>query len=296
VGQGLSGTMDIQTIRPLDLRGRQIAVNLRGERNSNGTMVPGVASLPPARDSASPTSTSLPTNTIGVALGYARLDAATQLKQFQIWDFAGMDQQWIDWGARVAGDLPRATNGGASALMPMGMEATAATKRNKRDGLMAVLEYKPNKDLHSRLDLYYSKFDTREVGRKFMTQTWAMWDGADRSPVINNAKTTEVGLNTIITSGTFSQMPTVLQNFETKRKDDIKAAGLEHHLQGRQAVDGRAGRQHVQGRARRDLLRELHRALRQWRLDAGHRTTSTCRRQPVWPPSCLRRTSPAPPA
>jgi iron complex outermembrane receptor protein len=223
-GQGLSGTMDIQTIRPLDLSGRQIAVNLRGERNSNGTMVPGVAPSTGSRFSISYVD-QFADRTIGVALGYARLDAATQLKQFQLWDFAGMDQQWIDWGARVGGDLPRATNGGASALMPMGMEATAATKRNKRDGLMAVLEYKPNKDLNSRLDLYYSKFDTREVGRKFMTQTWAMWDGAERSPVINNAKTTEVGQNTIITSGTFSQMPTVLQNFETKRKDDIKAAG-----------------------------------------------------------------------
>jgi iron complex outermembrane receptor protein len=256
-------------------------------------MVPGVAPSTGSRFSISYVD-QFADRTIGVALGYARLDAATQLKQFQLWDFAGMDQQWIDWGARVAGDLPRATNGGASALMPMGMEATAATKRNKRDGLMAVLEYKPNKDLNSRLDLYYSKFDTREVGRKFMTQTWAMWDGAERSPVMSNAKTTEVGLNTIITSGTFSQMPTVLQNFETKRKDDIKAAGLEHHLQGRQAVDGRAGRQHV---ARTCVTRPTTRTSpRPTPMAPGRwaRTTSTCRRQPVWPPSCRRRTSPAP--
>ena len=220
-GQGLSGTMDVQTIRPLDLSGRQIAVNLRGERNSNGTMVPGVANPTGSRFSISYVD-QFADRTIGVALGYARLDAATQLKQFQIWDFGG---SFTDWGAPLTPGLPKATNGDGYALMPMGMEATASTKRNKRDGLMAVLEYKPNKDLHSRLDLYYSKFDTREVGRKFMTQTWALWDGAERSPIMSNARTTEVGLNTIVTSGTFSQMPSVLQNFETKRKDDIKAAG-----------------------------------------------------------------------
>ena len=93
-GQGLSGTMDVQTIRPLDLSGRQIAVNLRGERNSNGTMVPGVANPTGSRFSISYVD-QFADRTIGVALGYARLDAATQLKQFQIWDFGG---SFTDWG------------------------------------------------------------------------------------------------------------------------------------------------------------------------------------------------------
>ncbi len=220
-GQGLSGTVDVQTIRPLDTRGRQIAVNLRGERNSNGTMVPGVANATGSRFSLSFVD-QFADNTVGVALGYARLDNATQLKQYQIWDFGG---SFADWGAPVTPGLPRATNGGGYALMPMGMEATAATKRNTRDAFMAVLEYKPNKDLNSRLDLFYSKFDTREVGRKFMTQTWALWDGAARSPIMSNAQTTEAGQNTIVTSGTLSQMPAVLQNFSTQRKDDISALG-----------------------------------------------------------------------
>jgi TonB-dependent receptor len=220
-GQGLSGTVDVRTLNPLDTRGRQLAVNLRGERNSNGTMVPGVADPLGKRFSISYVD-QFADNTIGVALGYARLDNATQLKQYQLWDFGG---SFADWGAPVTPGLPLAKNGGGYALMPMGLEATASTKRNTRDGFMAVLEYKPNKDLHSQLDLYYSKFDTHEVGRKFMVQTWALWDGATRSPILNNAKTTEVGQNTIVTSGTFSQMPSVLQNFDTKRKDDISALG-----------------------------------------------------------------------
>ncbi|KAG9555042.1 hypothetical protein KCV01_g22374, partial [Aureobasidium melanogenum] len=38
IGQGLSGTVDLHTIRPLDLPKRAIAANLRGETTSNGNL------------------------------------------------------------------------------------------------------------------------------------------------------------------------------------------------------------------------------------------------------------------
>jgi len=44
IGQGISGTVDMRTVRPLDFRGRQLAFNLRGEVNSNGQLAQGGAS------------------------------------------------------------------------------------------------------------------------------------------------------------------------------------------------------------------------------------------------------------
>src|SRR6185312_11348517 len=41
VGQGLSGTVDLHTIKPLDLPGRVITANLRGEHTTNGDLNPG---------------------------------------------------------------------------------------------------------------------------------------------------------------------------------------------------------------------------------------------------------------
>jgi iron complex outermembrane receptor protein len=38
--QGLSGTVNMQTVRPLDLRERKVSVNVRGESNSNGAQIP----------------------------------------------------------------------------------------------------------------------------------------------------------------------------------------------------------------------------------------------------------------
>ncbi|UUZ47248.1 hypothetical protein LP420_27880 [Massilia sp. B-10] len=38
VGQGLSGTIDLQTVRPLSFGKRTVAMNVRGERNSLGNI------------------------------------------------------------------------------------------------------------------------------------------------------------------------------------------------------------------------------------------------------------------
>ncbi|MGO4470184.1 TonB-dependent receptor plug domain-containing protein, partial [Pseudoduganella sp. RAF53_2] len=38
VGQGLSGTLDLQTVRPLNFGKRTVALNVRGEKNSLGTI------------------------------------------------------------------------------------------------------------------------------------------------------------------------------------------------------------------------------------------------------------------
>jgi TonB-dependent receptor len=219
VGQGLAGTVDLRTVNPLSFGGRQIAVNARGETNSNGEGIAGVASQYGKRFSASYIDQSAD-KSVGWALGFAHLDTPTQVRQSQMWDWAAPAN---DWGSGTVVGLPNATNGGL-ALMPMGMEVTASSKNNKRDGLMGVLEFKPNKDLHSQVDLYYSKFDAADQGFKFETSNWGLWNGPNM-PFLTNAKTTDVGLNTFVTSGTMNNSQTVLQSFNSSRTDEIKSLG-----------------------------------------------------------------------
>ena len=83
IGQGLSGTVDLRSRRPLDSRGREVAVNLRGETNSNGNLVPGVANPLGTRFSVSYVD-QFANNTVGVALGFARLNSATQVKRTEL--------------------------------------------------------------------------------------------------------------------------------------------------------------------------------------------------------------------
>lgn len=228
IGQGLSGTVDLRARRPLDTRGREVAVNVRGERNSNGILVPDVVSPTGSRVSLSYVD-QFADNTIGVALGYARLNVGSQVKQTELVTYGDFSPYGLPVNGNAKSAYPYAGGSIGNSMLPMFWTATSSSKKNTRDGLMAVLEYKPNKDLHSTLDLYYSKFDTHEVGGKFLSSMFATWGGGV-SPNLSNIGTTQVGQNTFTSSATADQMPVTTGNFDTKRKDTIAAVGWNTEL------------------------------------------------------------------
>ncbi len=236
IGQGLSGTVDLMARRPLDTRGREIAINVRGETNSLKTQVPGVASPTGNRFSLSYVN-QFADNTIGVALGFAHLQSTTQARVLELDQYG----DYTPYGVPIAGTVPSliqapsVTWGPVSqAMLPMFWTGSQYTKKNTRDGLMAVLEYKPNKDLRSQLDLYYSKFDTHEVGGKLTSNMFASWGQffgpAGSLNTLSNVGTTQVGQNTYATSATASALPTTTTNWDTRRRDEISAIGWNTSL------------------------------------------------------------------
>ena len=235
IGQGLSGTVDLMSRRPLDSRGREFALNVRGETNSLNTQVPGVASPTGKRFSLSYLN-QFADNTIGVAVGFARLESTTQVRISELDQYG----DYTPYGVPINGTVPSlfqapsVTWGPTSqAMLPMFWTGSQYTKKNTRDGLMAVLEYKPNKDLSSKLDLYYSKFDTHEVGGKLTSNMFASWGqlfGLGVQNTLSNVGTTQVGQNTYATTATASALPTTTTNWDTKRTDTIKALGWNTSL------------------------------------------------------------------
>lgn len=223
IGQGLSGTVDIRSLRPLSVRGRQTSMNARFERNSNGNLVDGVSGATGMRLSASYVDQFLG-NTLGVAVGFARLDAPTQVKQTELVEFG----DYTPYGLPLSGNAPSKVGNG-QAMLPMFWTATSSTKKNVRDGLMATLEYKPNADLRSMVDLYYSKFKTHEVGGKFAQSLFGNWS-AGITPAMSNVGTTQIGDNTYATSASISQLVTNVGNYDTRRTDDILALGWNTEL------------------------------------------------------------------
>jgi len=223
VGQGLSGTVNIQTLRPLSLGSRQVVVSLRGERNSNGTMVPGVTGATGMRFSASYVD-QFANRTIGVAVGFARLDSPSQTKQTELVEYG----DYTPYGLPLTGNAPSKVGTG-QALLPMYWSAQSATKKNLRDGLMAVVEYKPSDDLHSQVDLYYSKFKTHEVAGKWQQSLFGNWS-AGITPAMSNVTTQQIGNNTFATGATISQLVANVGSMDTRRTDDIVALGWNTSL------------------------------------------------------------------
>ena len=223
LGQGISGTVDLRTIRPLDVANRTVALNARAEHNSLGDLSHGNGGTGAngARVSASYID-QFADHTVGVALGYAHLDSPGQELHYKAWGFQTDDncvQHQTDWGCTpVQGQSP------GSAYYMSGFEATVFSRREKRDGLMGVLEYKPNKDLHSTVDLYYSKFKQTEVMSGLMGSIGDGW--GTPSSVFSNLGTTQVGDGSLVTSGSTTMVPNmVVRNDSNKRDDTLKAIG-----------------------------------------------------------------------
>jgi iron complex outermembrane receptor protein len=214
IGQGLSGTLNMQTVRPLDVHGRQAAINARGNWNSNGQLNADTTDKG-GRFSASYVNQYLD-NTLGVALGYAYLNTPNQEKHYKSW-------WWADQGVWGSAGHLQGTPAGSVALQ--GFEAGAASTQQIRQGLMSVIEYKPTEDLTTMVDLYYSNFNQTENRRTLMSD-FAPWNGT----VVTNATTTPYEGNVMWTGGNLSGVKPVDLSTLNKRHDGIFSAGWNTQL------------------------------------------------------------------
>ncbi len=202
VGQGLAGTVDLRTVRPLDFPEATGAINFRGEHNSLGPLNPGYTAYG-YRFSASYID-QFADNTLGVAIGYARLDSP------------GQAERWEAWG------YPSDNADAPGSYLLGGSKSQSSSTDNVRDGLMAVIEYKPNDFYSSIVDIYYSKFEKSETLR-FMETGLAWGAGTTLSnPVIEGGA---------VVSGTFSGVRPVLRNDRNTQDDDIFAIGWRNEFQ-----------------------------------------------------------------
>ena len=217
IGQGLSGTIDLKTIRPLDVAGRQVSMNVRGETNSNGTLNANT-STKGNRLSISYVD-QFANKTVGVALGYAHLDTPTQELHYKAWGFNKYgDPCRADWGCGGVTGVPVGTT------YLSGYEAEAVSRSQQRDGVMGVLEFKPNKDLHSTVDLFYSKFAQKETMRGLMGGFGDNWNGVPGS-AFSNTTTTNVDSGPLITKATIANNVMVVRNDLNTRDDELKSIG-----------------------------------------------------------------------
>ncbi|WP_229412731.1 TonB-dependent receptor [Massilia sp. Root335] len=262
LGQGLSGTVDLNTVRPLAFRERTFALNIRGEHNSLGDLNHGYGgtSANGKRFSISYID-QFAHRTIGLAVGFAHLDAPGQQHGYQAWGWQ-TDSNCIahqtDWGCRpIAGTSP------GNAYYLSGFQAESISRNDTRNGLMASLEYKPGTDLHSSLDLYYSKFKNVEVMRGLMGSLGDGWGYPGST--FSNVGTTDAGGQPVVTSVTSNFVTNgVVRNDYNTRDDALKSAGWN--------IDKRIG----EWRATADLsYSSANRAESQFETYAGATTSPT---------------------
>lgn len=208
VGQGLSGTVDLQTIRPLDAGGRTIAVNYRKQRLGVGSIAEGEGD----RFSLSYVDQFFDRK-LGIALGYARLD-----------ETGAVSSRFDSWGGG------QTTYNGQTVNVPYnGFGWWADQTTQTRDGAMAVVQFKPSKEFSSTLDLFYSKFEQIISQKGFQAPLNDSWAGGayDRPGTLTNA--TLDGNN--VTSGTFDNVRAVIRNDGTRYDDEMLSVGWNNKFQ-----------------------------------------------------------------
>jgi iron complex outermembrane receptor protein len=171
--QGLAGTVDIQTLKPLSLNETKASVGARYETNSQGSLVPGISGTG-NRLTASYVS-QFQDHTVGLALGFSHLDTPTQKKYLNPWDYG---QTKGDFGVNIVG--PQANqNGGNGPFGWDGFENGVAATDSKRDAALAVIEFQPNTQVHSTINILHSQFKEQMRGAELVGD---MADYAGYSP------------------------------------------------------------------------------------------------------------------
>ncbi|MFA6231123.1 MAG: TonB-dependent receptor [Rhodanobacter sp.] len=222
VGQGLSGTVDLHTINPLDLAKRVLVFNARGERNSNGNLNPGTGTGESGHRVSFSYVDQFLDHTLGLAIGLAQVDQPIQEKQYQAWWWsadngsAGIDQ---NWGGPHTPGMPD------NVISQEGMQLRAQSQSQKRNGLMTVLEWAPNEYYYSKLDLYYSTFDKEKFTNGAQWSS-SPWDNIS----YNNVATSPGSPLPIVTSGTVNGIAPIMQNEYTKEKDKLYSIGWNNKL------------------------------------------------------------------
>ncbi|HQA16823.1 MAG TPA: TonB-dependent receptor [Novosphingobium sp.] len=198
VYQGLVGTVDIKTIRPLDISKPIISFGARGtyvdkgkvnaESRDMGFRVTGTYANKFAND------------TIGLALSAAYTDDPYQSEEFEAWGYADSGSNKVIGG-----------------IKPFGVSS-----RVKRSAFQGTLQWEATPTLRLTVDGFYSHFTDKQIKRGI--EFPLAWSGAS----LTSTGTT----GNLITGGTFAGVGAVVNNHGYERNSDIFTGGFNAAYKG----------------------------------------------------------------
>nr|WP_310522491.1 TonB-dependent receptor [Polymorphobacter sp.] len=186
VAQGLSGTVDLQTIKPLALGKQVITATVRGEFVENGKL--NTASSNTGWRASGLYVDQFADGKVGVMLGAAYINSPTQTERFNAWGYP---------------------NANATDQVIGGSKSYIDSVKLERTSLIGALEFKPVDDLTIGIDGYYSNFKENQLLRGIELPLY--WSAAQLQPGFTAS-------NGLVQQGQFNGVKGVVRN-DTNRKD-----------------------------------------------------------------------------
>jgi len=236
MGQGLAGTIDLRTVRPLQYGRRAVALNIRGEKNSNDNLGAN------ADDNGYRASFSFidqfAEGRVGFAFGYAHLDSPLATKGFgtyEPWNPSGGGDTTFDCPGGNAGACQNNPGVAPGQFATNGMKVRADMGSTERDGVMATLQFEPNDVYSGIIDLYYSTMKQTDNARSlevnlggYPAPCCVPGPFADGTVFGYSGTTIE---NDTVVAGTLNNVTPLARNFLFTTDDEIVAGGWRNEFQ-----------------------------------------------------------------
>ncbi|MGB3722575.1 MAG: TonB-dependent receptor [Pacificimonas sp.] len=203
IGQGLAGTVDIRTIRPLDRNERVLSIGAKASLNDLGKLNSGSDEFG-YRVNATYVD-QFADDTVGVSLAGSYLDEAYQIQEFNAWGYAGFND----------------------AALIGGSKSFVTSTSLKRLGLIGTLQWEPTPGLTLSGDGFYSDFEDNQIKRGIELPLG--FGGGFGTQFDEDSATIEGGT---VTSGTFNGVEGVIRNDAFERSADIYSFGFNADWQG----------------------------------------------------------------
>ncbi|HEY5804047.1 MAG TPA: TonB-dependent receptor [Lysobacter sp.] len=207
VGQGLSATIDMQTVRPLSYSEPVAVFGARYQKNSLGS----------AADSDGDGNRinfsyigQFLDNTLGISFGYSHLETPIQEEQ------VGLYEPWSAVGAGARPGVPAGT------YYSDGIKALRRTGYAERDGMMATVQYRPSNAWTSTLDLFHTQAEQVDTANQFEVHIGGY--NGNYTPGLSIANAQVNGNNTFV-GGSASGVYPLVRGMYNKREDEINAFG-----------------------------------------------------------------------
>ena len=217
VGQGLSGTINMKTVRPLDFAEGVVSISGRYTHNSLGGAADADANGNRFNISWI---TQNADRTVGFAIGYSHSDTPVQENQVGLYEpWRVLGPGWRP-GVPAAPGCPAVETG--CPVYSDGIKALRRTGDTKRDGIMATLQYRPNSDFETTIDVFHSEATQEDTARQFEVHLGNYNGGYPpglfvEDPVIND--------NGTVVGGTATGVYPLVRGMYNKREDKISAVG-----------------------------------------------------------------------
>lgn len=208
VGQGLAGTVDLRTIRPLSKGERIVSLGARYEFNEGGSLNPDIDGWG-YRGTATYVD-QFADDTLGIAIGAAYQSSPSQVERFNSWGYPQLATSDVTSGFAPAGS--------EGTMLLGGMKPSARSVDLDRLGIFGTIEWQPSAEWNSSIDLFYADYRERIASRGIEFPLNPGWGSTDTITNISNP-------GAFSDSVTFEGVQPVVRNDFDRKDTETFAAG-----------------------------------------------------------------------